>query len=176
MLHRNLIHLSAAGTALLLGACSPETATAPGVTQNTVAPRFSLAGGLYVFNSQLRSTVSTVTASGHVQLKFPNDPLRNFVPSPPPINVLISGMIFNPAGSSLGTDSGIFYNAGGLGDSDILVAPLNIALPPNPVRNYSFDAAASISVELARELVTDSHYTIRIGNLQGVLAPSGPPI
>lgn len=169
---------AAVGTAVLLSACSAEAPTSPVAKKDIPAPNFALAGGLYVFNSQLTPLAgSGITASGHIQFKFPNDPVRNAIPSPPPIDILISGIIFNPDGNSLGTESGIYYSPGGLGDTfATLVAPLNIALPPSPIRSYSFDAAATISTELATQLVTDAHYTIRIGNLEGVLLPSGPPI
>lgn len=158
-------------------ACSPDSSPLNTEPIPDSSPRFSLAGGLYVFNSQLSPIVSDVTAFGHVQVKFPNDPIRNVIPSPPPISVAIEGIIFNPDLNSLGTESGIYYSPGGLGDTfATLVAPLGVTLPPNPIRNYNLDATVSISHELATQLVTSSSYTIRIGNLEGRLVPGGPPI
>ena len=170
------LRLTAAAMVMLLSACSSDTATSPAAAK-LLSPKFALTGGLYVFNSQLSPIVSGVTAFGHVQVKFPNDPIRNVIPSPPPISVAIEGIIFNPDLNSLGTESGIYYSPGGLGDTfATLVAPLGVTLPPSPIRNYNLDATVSISHELATQLVTSSSYTIRIGSLEGRLVPGGPPI
>jgi hypothetical protein len=164
----NILELLTVAAVCGLGACSTERATVAGDPVTDTVPKYSMAGGLNVYNTQLRSRVPTATAFGHAQVKCPNDPYRAGLPQDPH-RMTISGIIFNPDANALGEGAGIYFYSGFSGDEvGTLVAPLDITLPPNPVRNFRFDGTTEITAELAGQISNDpAQYSIRIGNLEG---------
>jgi len=159
---------------LLQAGCSAEANGIPSAP-DIPAVRHSLEGGYTVLNAQLTSPTSD--AFGHVQLKllppnpvFPTDP----------VDVAISGIIFNPDGDDISTGAGIYLGGTGLGDGGILVAP--ITAPGGPPIRVNLDATITISAELSGQLRSSpDSYTVRYGNITGSLGgartiPSGPPI
>ena len=178
-MHRRSIARTAALSVVALLLQAGCTVEGPGIPSAPDIPevRHSVEGGYTVLNAQLTAATSDVTANGHVQLKllppspiFPNDP----------VDVAISGIIFNPDGDDLSTGTGIYLGGTGLGDGGILVAPITGPSPP-PIR-VNLDATISISAALADQLRSSpDSYVVRYGNIAGSLGgartqPSGPPI
>src|SRR5687768_6886696 len=132
--------------ALLLTGCTME---GPGIPSAPDVPevRYSVEGGYTVLNAQLRPTTSDATAYGHVQLKFlPPNPI---IPNDP-VNVAISGVIFNADGNDISTDAGVYFGGTGLGDGGIFVAPL--LQPSGPPIRATLEGTITISAALADEL------------------------
>lgn len=160
---------------LLQAACSPD---GRGISEPDAPElRYSLAGGYTVVTAQLDATTSDASAWGHVQLKFlPPNPV---FPTDP-VQVAITGIIFNPDGDDISTGAGLYLGDIGLGDGGVFVAPFTA--PGGPPIRVALGETITISAELAGQLTSSAgDYTVRYGSIAGRLSggraiPGSPPI